>query len=58
MKRVQIIMTNLGKVEDQIFKERQRKELEFKRRNKYRKQQEMREKEAANMFKVKKINTI
>ena len=51
-------MTNLGKVEDQIFKERQRKELEFKRRNKYRKQQEMREKEAANMFKVKKINTI
>ncbi|CAL4130433.1 unnamed protein product, partial [Meganyctiphanes norvegica] len=51
MKRVQLILTNLGKVEDEIFKERQRKEKMFKARDKAKRQQEKREKEAANQFK-------
>lgn len=36
--RVQLIMTDLGNVEDQIFKERQKRELQFKARQKREKQ--------------------
>ncbi|KAF2353554.1 putative 5-3 exonuclease [Trinorchestia longiramus] len=50
MHRVQIIMTNLGEVEDQIFRDRQQRELQFKRRNKQRKMQEKMEKQAAAEF--------
>lgn len=50
MKRVQIIMTNLGEVEDQIFRDRQQRELAFRRKNKQRKMQEKMEKQAANEF--------
>ena len=50
MKRVQIIMTNLGKVEDSIFQSRQQRELSFKRRDKQKKQQERIEREAAQEF--------
>ena len=52
MKRVQMIMVNLGKVEDEIFKTRQKRELDFRRRNKMKKHQEKLEKMAANNFKV------
>ncbi|XP_066939029.1 5'-3' exoribonuclease 2 homolog isoform X2 [Macrobrachium rosenbergii] len=49
MRRVQMILQNLGKAEDQIFKNRQRKELEFKARDRAQKRQKM-EKEAAYRF--------
>lgn len=52
MSRVQMIMQNLGKVEDEIFRERQRRERDFKARNKMKRRQEKIEKEAANMFRV------
>ncbi|XP_069969819.1 5'-3' exoribonuclease 2 homolog [Penaeus vannamei] len=50
MSRVQMIMQNLGKVEDEIFRDRQRRELDFRARNKMKRRQEKIEKEAANMF--------
>lgn len=52
MSRVQMIMQNLGKVEDEIFRDRQRRELDFRARNKTKRRQERIEKEAANMFRV------
>lgn len=54
MSRVQMIMQNLGKVEDEIFRDRQRRELDFRARNKMKRRQEKIEKEAANMFRVSK----
>ena len=50
MQRVQIIMTNLGQMEDKIFRDRQSKELEFRRRNKEKKKRERMEKQAAEDF--------
>ena len=50
MQRVQIIMTNLGHVEDEIFTSRQERELVFRRRDKQRKMQEKMEKQAAQDF--------
>ncbi|KAH8305480.1 hypothetical protein KR018_010062 [Drosophila ironensis] len=38
--RVQLIMTDLGNAEDQIFKNRQRRDLQFKARDKARRRQE------------------
>ena len=38
--RVQLIMQELGKMEDQIFKDRQDKELSFKARNKAKRHRE------------------
>ena len=38
--RVQLIMQDLGKMEDQIFKDRQSKELSFKARNKAKRRRE------------------
>ena len=38
--RVQLIMQELGKMEDSIFKERQDRELSFKARNKAKRQRE------------------
>ena len=38
--RVQLIMQELGKMEDQIFKDRQEKELSFKARNKAKRRRE------------------
>ena len=38
--RVQLIMQELGKMEDQIFKDRQDKELGFKARNKAKRRRE------------------
>ncbi|XP_075222550.1 5'-3' exoribonuclease 2 Rat1 isoform X2 [Lycorma delicatula] len=38
--RVQLIMSDLGDMEDEIFKKRQQTELMFKERNKFRKRQE------------------
>lgn len=52
MKRVQMILQNLGKVEDEIFRMRQKRELEFRERDREKKRSEKREKEAANRFKV------
>lgn len=37
LERVQMIMVELGKVEDEIFKTRQQKELQFKAREKAKK---------------------
>ncbi|XP_076057715.1 5'-3' exoribonuclease 2 Rat1 [Oratosquilla oratoria] len=51
MKRVQMILQNLGRVEDEIFRERQRRELQFREREKQKRRREKMEKEAANMFK-------
>nr|XP_053647006.1 5'-3' exoribonuclease 2 homolog [Cherax quadricarinatus] len=51
MERVQMILQNLGKVEDEIFRTRQKRELEFRARDKMKKQAEKIEKEAANRFK-------
>ncbi|VDI83646.1 5'-3' exoribonuclease 2 [Mytilus galloprovincialis] len=42
LSRVQIIMQELGEVEDEIFKKRRNNELEFQRRNKERKAREKR----------------
>ncbi|XP_071544805.1 5'-3' exoribonuclease 2 homolog isoform X2 [Panulirus ornatus] len=50
MNRVQIILQNLGKVEDEIFKMRQKRELDFKERDREKRRSEKREKEAANRF--------
>ncbi|XP_064112535.1 5'-3' exoribonuclease 2 homolog [Macrobrachium nipponense] len=50
MRRVQMILQNLGKVEDQIFKTRQKKELEFRARDRAQKRQQKMEKEAAYRF--------
>ena len=38
--RVQLIMQELGRMEDQIFKDRQDKELSFKARNKAKRRRE------------------
>ena len=38
--RVQLIMQDLGEMEDEIFKDRQSRELEFRRRNKQKKRRE------------------
>uniref|UniRef100_A0A2R5LC27 5'-3' exoribonuclease n=1 Tax=Ornithodoros turicata TaxID=34597 RepID=A0A2R5LC27_9ACAR len=46
LKRVQLIMTELGEAEDEIFKQRQQRELGFKRRNKERKMQRKMEAES------------
>ncbi|XP_045585017.2 5'-3' exoribonuclease 2 homolog isoform X1 [Procambarus clarkii] len=51
MERVQMILQNLGKVEDEIFRTRQKRELEFRARDKMKKRSEKMEKEAANRFK-------
>ncbi|KAG7168833.1 5'-3' exoribonuclease 2-like [Homarus americanus] len=51
MERVQMILQNLGKVEDEIFRARQKRELEFRARDKRKKRDEKMEKEAANRFK-------
>lgn len=40
LERVQLILTDLGNVEDQIFKERQRKEQQFKQREKAKRRRE------------------
>ena len=40
MMRVQLIMTDLGQVEDEIFRQRQSREQEYKRREKERKKRE------------------
>jgi len=40
LSRVQLIMTELGKMEDNIFKERQRRELDFRARNKAKRRRE------------------
>ncbi|XP_068216621.1 5'-3' exoribonuclease 2 homolog [Palaemon carinicauda] len=53
MRRVQMILQNLGKVEDQIFKNRQKKELEFKARDKAQKRQQKMDKEAAYRFLIR-----
>ena len=42
LSRVQIIMSELGEVEDEIFKERRQRELEFQRRDKERKARDKR----------------
>lgn len=43
LERVQMIMLELGKVEDEIFKTRQQKELQFKAREKAKKRREFNE---------------
>lgn len=57
MKRVQMIMENLGKMEDEIFKTRQRKELEFRARDKRNRSRAQIERNAANMYRVRAIFT-
>ncbi|XP_011451785.3 5'-3' exoribonuclease 2 [Magallana gigas] len=42
LERVQVVMSDLGEVEDEIFKRRRDTELEFRRRNKQRKEREKR----------------
>ena len=50
MQRVQIIMQNLGQMEDNIFIQRQKREEAFKESNKRRQRQAQMEKAAANTF--------
>ena len=45
-KRVQLIMTSLGHMEDRIFKDRQDRELQFKARNKAKRRRERQQAEA------------
>lgn len=52
MERVQRILTDLGKVEDEIFRNRRRRELDFRARDKAKRMSEKIEKEAAKRFKV------
>ncbi|TMW45553.1 hypothetical protein DOY81_009367 [Sarcophaga bullata] len=40
LERVQLILTDLGNVEDQIFKDRQKKEQQFKQREKFKRRRE------------------
>ncbi|KAB7496129.1 5'-3' exoribonuclease 2-like protein [Armadillidium nasatum] len=51
MRRVHMIMDNLGRVEDEIFKTRQKRELDFRARNKMKRKADQIEREAANMYK-------
>lgn len=41
LERVQLIMLELGKVEDEIFKTRQQKEIQFKAREKAKREDQM-----------------
>ncbi len=45
--RVQLIMQELGRMEDSIFKERQRRELDFRQRTKAKRRRERMESDAA-----------
>ena len=50
MDRVQVILTNLGYVEDRIFKDRNKKDLEFKEREKRKKKNEKKNSSIAPKF--------